>query len=145
MENAMQYWIFQAQIENGSLNNSSLFFNLPVIYPLAIIAEGTVLKILDNDQFILLSHTFILTYLPYWEAQYSLLVGSDTRVALTLLQASTHFSCYSEYSPVPNGYRSSPPDFWWCISLLTKKPVQQVTCWPSTTSAVERYCHQSWL
>lgn len=84
----MQYWIFQAQIENGSLNNSSLFINLSVIYPLAIIAEGTVLKILDNDQFIFLSHMFILTYLPYWEAQYSLLVGSDPRVALTLLLIS---------------------------------------------------------
>lgn len=56
----MWYRIFQAQIENGSLNNSSLFISLSVIYPLAIIAEGAVLKILDNDQFIFLGHMFIL-------------------------------------------------------------------------------------
>ena len=38
----------------------------------------------------------------------SLLGGPDglrvnPKVALKSLKASTHFSCYSEYSPVPNG------------------------------------------
>lgn len=111
-----------------------LFIRLSVIYPLAIIghAESTVVKTWDSDQFLFLSHAFILLSGCRSSDLPSLPGGpvhSSGGMQFDLRRLSTHLPCYSEY--LVQWLYIGPPDFWRCISLLLMKPVQQATCWPS--------------